>query len=287
LKMNPVKLILTTHPSSLKRQAMSGVALTLLLVFICLLAGTGRAAAAQTVTVGYYYDSDYMYKTKSGEHRGYDIELLYELAKYTGWRYKFIDYKDWDDCYSALLAGKIDVLPALFWSKERAAQMIFSNKKMTDVYITVITRTNDAKYSYGDASALSGARIGILKNSLDAESFKKWCAKQKLNVRTVELDGTEEMLKALDEGKIDAASVTYLGRNYNYRIIAEFDPQPLFFAFPRDRGLVKKQLDDAMDKLAIANPGFDVSMRKKYFSQSAKIAPAFTKQERDYIAQKH
>ena len=245
------------------------------------------AGAAQTVTVGYYYDSDYMHKSKTGEYRGFDIEYLYELAKYTGWQYKFIDFDSWDDCFKALGEGKIDLLPALFWSRERAARLLFSKQKMADVYVTLIVRSDDAKYSYNDFDSFQGMKVGILKNSLDGDSFRKWCAKNRLSVKISELDGTAELLAALDKREIDAASVTYLGKNYSYRVVAEFDPMPLFFAFPRGRDSVKQQLDAAMDSLSIANPEFNTYMAKKYLAADAQMVPTFTKAEREYIAQQH
>ena len=260
------------------------LALAALLLFAAVLL-SAHAAAAQTVTAGYYYDSDYMYKTRSGERRGFDIEYLYELAKYTGWQYKFVDFNSWDDCYAALLAGKIDILPALFWSRERAAKMLFSEKKMTDIYVTLVVRSNDVKYSYGDTESFRGMKVGMIRNSLDAASFKNWCARQKLTVAAQDFNGTEAMLKALDAGSLDAAAVTYLGKNYSYRIVAEFSPMPLYFAFPRGRGYVKKQLDDAMNALSIANPEFNSYMSKKYLAADIQTAPVFSLAENEYIAE--
>ena len=162
---------------------------------------TPAAGAAQTVTVGYYYDSDYMYKTKAGEYRGFDIEYLYELAKYTGWQYKFVDFDSWDDCFKALGEGRIDLLPALFWSRERAASLLFSSRKMTDVFVTLIVRSDDVKYSYNDFDSFQGMKVGILKNSLDGDSFKEWCARNRLRVSISELDGTAELLSDLTSAR--------------------------------------------------------------------------------------
>jgi ABC-type amino acid transport substrate-binding protein len=91
--------------------------LLLILALVPSVGAMGRAAAKRTVTVGVYSFGDYMDLKPDGRHRGYCFEYLYEIAKYSGWNFKFIDYDTFDECYEALRQGKIDILPAVFWSR--------------------------------------------------------------------------------------------------------------------------------------------------------------------------
>jgi ABC-type amino acid transport substrate-binding protein len=78
------------------------------------------------VKVGYFYDGEYMYKTEENTYRGYDVEYLYELARFTGWKYTFVEYETFLDECAALEKGEIDIIPALYYSDERSKKYLFS-----------------------------------------------------------------------------------------------------------------------------------------------------------------
>ena len=103
---------------------------------ICLFFRTPLIAAEngredRVVTVAYYFDTDYFNKNEKGHYRGYDVEYLYEISKYTGWQYKFVDCGGWENAIAALEAGKVDILPAVYYSPERAEKFLFSARKMS------------------------------------------------------------------------------------------------------------------------------------------------------------
>ena len=87
-------------------------------------------AEGATVRIGYYYDSDYFYRDDQGRYCGYDAEYFYEISKYASWKYEYIDYDSFEDAYEALVAGEIDILPSLFYSRERAQKLLFSEQDM-------------------------------------------------------------------------------------------------------------------------------------------------------------
>ena len=69
-------------------------AICLVAVFLCPAAGWAKGSAGPAVvTVGYFYDGDYYYKDENGRYRGYNLEYLYEAAKYTHWIYHFKNYR--------------------------------------------------------------------------------------------------------------------------------------------------------------------------------------------------
>jgi signal transduction histidine kinase/ABC-type amino acid transport substrate-binding protein len=247
-----------------------------------------RAASAEetrrTVSVGYYRDGDYMSKTADGDYRGYNIDYLYEIAKYANWKLKFVDFRDFETATSALESGRVDVVPALFYSKERAKKLIFSKNGMGDVYNTLIVRNDNTNGSFNDYGSFRNMRVGVLAATIDALSFRRWDKAKGLGAKITEMHSEKELLGALDDGRIDAVAITYLGSTSKYRIVAEFDPMRMFFACGKSKQAVMDELDNAMDSIKIYNPTFEPAIYKKYFSVNSDTAPAFTHEEQKLIA---
>ena len=239
----------------------------------------------RTVTVAYYFDTDYFNKNEKGQYRGYDVEYLYEISKYTGWRYKFIECGGWENALNALIAGKVDILPAVYYSPERAEKFLFTARKMSETYVTLMVRNEADKYSYNDIAAFQGMRVGVLRGSVDGASFAKWCVENNLTVQTVEYPSVDSMFAALDSGKVDGVAETFAGKSANYRIVAEFDPQPNYFAIAKNRMNLKQEMDQAMARITVVNPGFEASLYTKYLSVNADLKPEFTKDEQNFIRQ--
>jgi ABC-type amino acid transport substrate-binding protein len=94
------------------------------------------------------------------------------------------------------------------------------------------------------------------------------------------------MFAALDKGQVDALGITYLGSSSKYRIVAEFNPMPLYFGINKSRPDLKKSLDQALESLYFDNPGFQTSMHDKYFSMNVAQLPVFSKAEQEFLRKK-
>src|SRR5574344_1225355 len=100
----------------MKRLLKKFLAVFMILIFIWPAYGAAaqenQAQGSRTVRVGYFYDGSYMYKSKDGRYRGYDVEYLFELSKYNSWKYSFVEYDSFEDECEALKRGEIDIIPA-------------------------------------------------------------------------------------------------------------------------------------------------------------------------------
>lgn len=255
---------------------------------ICLFFRTPLIAAEngredRVVTVAYYFDTDYFNKNEKGHYRGYDVEYLYEISKYTGWQYKFVDCGGWENAIAALEAGKVDILPAVYYSPERAEKFLFSTRKMSETYVTLMVRNESGQYSYNDIAKFQGMRVGVLRGSVDAVNFAKWCVENNLTVRTVEYSSVDSMFLALDAKVIDGVAETFAGKSADYRIVAEFNPQPNYFAVAKGRMDLKQAMDQAMARITVVNPNFEADLYNKYLSVNVNQKPVFTKDEQKFI----
>lgn len=256
-------------------------------VFLCFLTifCCNNAASAETLKVGYDISGIYLYKDMQGNYRGYDVEYLYEVAKYTDWQYEFVPFDSWAKAVNAVEQGDIDILPTVLKSPQREQSLLFSAQKMGDIYIAVIVPNQDGEHYYGDYEFLQDARIGMRYNTIDSAEFAAWAQQLGLQYRPVWFGDQQDLLTALEQGNIDAAALSYAGKARAYRAVAEFGPQGMYFAVNPARPDVLTKLNIAMRRTAIMNPAFVNRFAKDYLERGVNALPVFNTSEQAYIKQ--
>ena len=238
---------------------------------------------SQEIRVGYDVTGIYLTKNQDGKYRGMNLEYLYEIAKYTNWHYTFIPYTSWSQAVKDLETGKLDLLPTMLKSPEREKSLLFSDRSMGTIYVSLIVAKDDKKLPYGDLEALKGKRIGIRRNTVDSLDFKIWAQDNKLQYVEVPFDGQGDLLAALDAGQIDAAAMSYVGKARAYRAIAEFAPQDMYFAVAHNRRDLYVALNTAMTRISLMNPAFYVNITKRYMGVGTSAQLIFSESELAYI----
>ena len=260
------------------------------LSFFMALAGCGLGICVQaetpqrTVKFAYYYDGDFMYKNDAGEYMGYDVEYLYELSKYAGWEYQFVEYDSFESALAGVENGEADIIPALFKTEERQQKLLFSDKNMGSIYVTLIVPLDDTSHSYNDYASFDGQKIGILAGSEDGESFRRLAAEKNIQADIIEMHSSDELLKALDDGTLDAVAITYLGNSSQYRTVSEFSPMEMYFGMNLSAESIKTEMDAAMAEMQVNEPDFQTRIYNQYFQTRTAENPVFSKEESDYIA---
>ena len=262
----------------------SGLVLTCLLCLSCANPAEARAddqspSPRQTVTVAYYEDGDYMLRDANNECSGFNIDYLNAIAQYAGWTYEYVDYGTWERAYGALASGEVDMLPSVYHSAERDTEMLFSKTPVCSIYTAINVRIDDSRFAYDDYDAFQGMTVGVIGESLDAEAFERYCDTHDLTVEIVPYSDTPLLTDDLEQGKLDAIAITYLGTN----TVAQFSPEPLYIAIAHNQSDLKTQIDDATDKLLIRNPDYFTELYQTYFSMNTKQDPVFTRSEYEYI----
>ena len=76
---------------------------------------------------------------------GLAYEILCEISKYSKWNVEFV-YGDFEELYQELEQGKIDVLPCVCYTPERAKHILFSDDVLTNEQYYISTL--DSNYHY-------------------------------------------------------------------------------------------------------------------------------------------
>lgn len=233
--------------------------------------------------VGYYEDGDYMYHNAQGEYEGYNFEFLQEVSKLGGLSYEVVDSSSWQEAFSLLREGKIDILPAVYRTEERMEQMLFTDESMCTIYTTLNVRSDDTRYNYEDFDAFQGMKVGIIRGGEDGESFKRYCSEHGVTLTIIEYDETQLLLDALEDGTLDGVAITHLGRSSVFRSVAQFAPTPMYIAVSKQRPDLLAQINRAINDILLRNPDYRTDLYDKYLSPSANQTPALTKEEAAYI----
>lgn len=145
------------------------------------------------------------HKTIDGEDTivGFDIELGQAIADELGVELEVVDMS-FDGLLPALATGKVDFLPGLAWSAERAENASFTNPYHKSVQV-VLTRT-DNEASITEDSDLSGMTIGILKGAVQEKTFPSHYP----NAETYVLGKIPDLIAALQSGRIDGVCLDYV-----------------------------------------------------------------------------
>ncbi len=256
-----------------------------LTAFAALLIMPISVEAKEKLKIGYYEDGDYMSRDKDGSYVGFNFEYLQKITQYAGWEYEVIDGGSWDHTFKMLETGEIDILPSVYYTEDREEQYLFSKLPMCNIYSTLNVRVDDNRYDYEDYESFNGMTVGVIENSVDAACFVEYCRDNNVSVTVIPYQETQELLDALDDGTLDGVAITYLGKNSIFRCVAQFSPQPLYFAVTKSRPDLAQELDAAMSTIKLRDPYYESRLYQKYFSINSLQDPVFTREEEEYIEQ--
>lgn len=182
------------------------------------------------------------YVNKSNQCVGSDVEMAIEAAYRLGMRPE-IRYGDWLECRDMLSTGKADVLLGL---------EIFSNMKGVCRTIPIL---NDSLQVYGktkvnDAAALAGKRVSLMGKSVIMANYE-------LNCQYVEYYTNKDILKAVEENKVDyaichATVADNIIKENGYNLKKGFALAPSFpaFAVREDKVVLRDKLNKVLSEMS-------------------------------------
>ncbi|MBU0708939.1 transporter substrate-binding domain-containing protein [Patescibacteria group bacterium] len=137
------------------------------------------------------------YKDEGGKLIGYDIDLGNRIAQELGVVAEFRDIA-WDDLFSALVDGPVDVVLAGYSiTEERQKMYSFSEPYLNAGQVIITQKTNTDISSTND---LNGMKIGTQKDTTNETEALKYTSEDLV----ISYDSPDEATKALVLGKVDA-----------------------------------------------------------------------------------
>lgn len=258
--------------------------LCLVVAMVFLLPSVAHAEEShKTVRVG-WYESPFNATDKSGRRSGYAYEYQLKVSAYTGWNYTYVE-GSWPDLMQMLADGEIDLMSDVSYTKERAQSMLYPELPMgTEEYDIFIAPGNE-DITPEDYATLNGKRIGVNKDSLQADCLKSWMTEHKIKAEVVERNGSEaESWDMLDAGTLDAfVTLDAYGDPTRLVPVCKVGSSDFYFAVNKDRPDLLSELNAAMSRIHDEDPYYNQKMYERFVQNRG--SNAFLKSaEREWLA---
>ena len=218
---------------------------------LALVLGLAGLAQAREVRVGVYPNEPKIYLNEAGHATGIFADLLGEIATREGWTLRYVPC-DWQACLDALDANRIDLMPDVAYSAERARRFDFHDVPVMHSWSQVYRRSGSTINSILD---LDGKRVAVLEGSIQADLFRDMVAGFGVKLQWLPVPSLEEAFRQVAERKADAAIANHFFGNRQaarYRLeetAIVFQPARLFFAAGKGRN---PELLAAIDRQLVA-----------------------------------
>ncbi|RUO58982.1 EAL domain-containing protein [Pseudidiomarina insulisalsae] len=218
---------------------MPSVVRYVVLGFICvavLVSAFAPAAAEEPLRVGAYENPPKVKLDENGQLSGVFGDMLYEIARREGWQIKVVPCA-WANCLQMLENGNLDLMPDVAISNARDARFYFHEVPVLHVWSQLYSKSRPGVTSMLE---VDGARIAVLRDSVQSEFLKNRVANFGIEVTFVEVGSFDEGFAAVLAERADFVAVNHLYGNQHageLGLIATavmFQPSRLFFASKPD-----------------------------------------------------
>lgn len=134
---------------------------------------------------------------EDGEPLGLSIDIMNTITRKLGVKVEYTNGLTWAELLVLFRAGELDVLPAIYYSQERAASFAFTKPYAINPPVLAVHRKHPELKSLEN---MSGKKLGIVKGFLAADLV----AKAYPEVQIVEIKSVEDGLFKVSTGEVDA-----------------------------------------------------------------------------------
>ncbi|MEG2183610.1 MAG: EAL domain-containing protein [Cloacibacillus sp.] len=241
--------------------------------------GAAEARDGSVVRVGWYAQPGYMETSASGERSGYNYDYLQNIARFTGWKYQFVD-GSLTELYEALQRDEIDLLGCMFMTNRRSKEALFPSLPAGEGHVSLFTAAT-SPIAENDYSAYDGMTVGYTSD-LNLNRFKDFAVENKFTFIPKSYDTVDRMMEDIGAGKIDAGITGGIRTGKDFRVLSKFAPQPFYFAVSPKKKELFKELGAALTEIKIQRPFFSKELMDKHLPTNSTFV-TFTNNEKEYI----
>ncbi len=173
------------------------------LVFLAGMAFNLYAQSSRLVRIGVHNNPPLCSINTNNEAEGVFIDIINLVAENNNWVPEY-HYYDLADAIEALQYGKIDLLPTVAYSEERALTIRFCTESVFTNWGVIYTTINSSIENIPD---LEDKRLGLEKGDIHAKAFKQLLNDFNVNVNIVWCTSPGDIFEKLQNKEIDAGAV--------------------------------------------------------------------------------
>jgi diguanylate cyclase (GGDEF)-like protein/PAS domain S-box-containing protein len=236
-------------------------------------------ATPREVRVGVYPNAPKIFLGKNGQVSGILGDLLTEIARRQGWTLKPVPC-EWQGCLDALQHERIDLLPDLAFSEQRADKFSFHKIPALYSWSAIFVRDGTTARSMLD---LKGMRIAVVKDSIQVSYLHDLLAGFGIQASLMPVRSLDEGFAQVAAGKCDAVAANNFFGEANaqrYRLVESpimFQPVQLFYGTARGKNADLLDAIDQQLRIWVAQPdSIYFTVLKKWYGQTTHaVVPAW------------
>ena len=196
-----------------------------------------------------------------GNRHGLVVDYLNEIAKYTGWKYEYIDVSDGTTMLNNFIAGEYDLMGGTYYLEGGEKYYAYPDYNTGYSKSVLLARKDDTSIKNYDWKSINGKTIGVYKNAREN--------RRRLEV-ALESNGVECTIKEyrfdqmknknlhyyVENGEVDLLLANSTEDAGNLRVAEEFDSQPHYIVTTPGNQEVLDGLNMALEKIIESNPNF-------------------------------
>lgn len=229
-------------------------------------------------------------KEEDGSRHGIVVDYLNEMAKYTGWKYEYIDTTA-EVMIDEFLEGKYDLMGGTYYQEGFEEYFAYPDYNTGHGKSVLLTSREDDSIKAYDWRSMKGKSIGVYENAKEnirrLEAFLKSnnveCTIKKY---TKEQLANAELWDYMEKGEVDMVLGNSVDDSGRFRSVAEFDAQPHYIVTNLGNQEVLDGLNMALGKITDADPNFAEECYLANFPDSGTASIYLNEEERNYIAVK-
>lgn len=267
------------------------ISIIIMIIFIC---DNGVRAEEnnqkKTLRVAFPKAEGFSETDKDGNRHGIVVDYLNEIAKYTGWKYEYIDISEEE--IGNFTNDKYDLMGGTYYQEGFEKYFSYPDYNMGYVKSVLLTRRDDDSIKAYDWRSMKGKSIGVYENAKEnirrlnefLKSNQIECTIKKYSHE--ELKECDDLWPYLENGEVDMVLGNSVDDTGRFRLVAEFDSQPHYIVTTPGNQEVLDELNMALSKIADADPNFAKECYNANFPDSGIASIYLNEEEREYIAKK-
>ncbi len=239
------------------------------------------AAAEEKVRIGFFPMSGFHHYDPAGRPAGYGVDYLEKIREYTRWKYEYVRVDSWDEALERLRRGEVDLVGSAQWNPRRAELYDYSVYATGMTHAALIALTGNKGMLYEAFDDFHGARVGFVRTYVRLKEFLAYAQRHGFAPRMIPYENTAEMRRALHAGELDAMLASVMERDRDEKVVAECAPAPHYYITTKGNTALLGELDEALARIKIDDPGFENTLLETWYPRSA--VPALSRKERAWI----
>ena len=227
---------------------------------------------------------------ENGKRSGLVVDYLYEIAKYTGWSYEFIDTEA-NDMTREFVEGKYDLMGGTYYSEAFEQYFAYPDYSCGNTKAVLLARQDDNAIKGFDLRDLDGKTIGVVARATDnIHRLEEFLSTNGLDCTlkpyTAEEVAANQINLDLKAGNIDLKLGNATDDTGEFRAVAYFDAQPHYLVVQPDNKELLERLNWALEHILLSDPHFREETYKRYFDDTGVENLLLTEEEKAYIEHK-